>query len=133
MKLQEKLSILLVEDEIQLAELMADALRQDEDLQNVIFARDGNEALYKVSNQHFDLVITDIRMPKVDGLSMLELLQKHKNHKKIPCIVISVYITEDFEKKILNLGASHILVKPFNMIELVNKSREILGITREIS
>lgn len=75
-------------------------------------ARNGHEALQKLQSNPVDLVITDIRMPIVDGV---ELLEKIMGRKLVPCVVLlSEYSEFEFARKGLVLGAFDYLVKPVN-------------------
>nr|NIN23433.1 response regulator [Candidatus Aminicenantes bacterium]NIN47137.1 response regulator [Candidatus Aminicenantes bacterium]NIN90061.1 response regulator [Candidatus Aminicenantes bacterium]NIT28559.1 response regulator [Candidatus Aminicenantes bacterium] len=79
--------ILVVEDDLEMRSLLADEL--SEDGYDVVQAGDGVEAVTKVANQRFDLVITDMRMPKMGGLELLPAVKKVS--PDIPVIVISSF------------------------------------------
>ena len=78
-------SILLVEDE----ENLHDALRLNLELENyqVTSAYDGNEALKAISNEYFDLVILDVMLPGIDGISVAETIRLQQN--PVPILILS--------------------------------------------
>jgi len=95
---------------------------------NVTLACDGIEALEKVKQQRYDIVITDIKMPKMDGLVLIENLRRLESTKDIPVIVISSVFEKDIHEKIINAGAqAHIIKSDFERGNLVAKVRELLN------
>ncbi len=121
-------SILVIEDEPEVGELVVEALKSEELFEKVVRASDGNEAFYKIGNQEFDLIITDIKMPKVDGVSFISAIRKTKKHKDTKILVMSGMLTKDIAAKLINLGATDIIVKPFSFGDILGKTRSILKI-----
>jgi two-component system chemotaxis response regulator CheY len=84
----------------------------------VVRASDGSEALRKISNQIFDLIITDNNMPKIEGLDLVKILRddglKSGAKKDIPIIFISGNIHEFDVSDAFGLGVKNILVKPID-------------------
>ncbi|NLO17852.1 MAG: response regulator, partial [Arcobacter butzleri] len=115
------LSLLLVEDDIDVRDKTSSMLQ---DLfKNVETAVDGLEAyelyLSNKNRDYFDIVVTDINMPRLDGLSMVEKILDINPNQEI--IVISAY--GDYEKlqKIIQMGATSYIEKPLQIDELLNK------------
>ncbi|UQB42293.1 response regulator [Thiomicrospira microaerophila] len=79
-------------------------------------AINANEALEKIQTGVYDLVLTDIRMPKVDGLSLIETIKQHNNN--LPCIVMSGHADIDIENETHRVGAVGYLHKPVKFDEL---------------
>ncbi len=79
-------------------------------------AADGEEALSLLDHQHFDLVLLDIRMPDMDGMTVLREIQSR--HPGTPVIMITGYPTIDTAVECTKLGAQDYLVKPFRLAEL---------------
>ena len=94
----------------------------------MVSASDGNEAFYKIGNQEFDLIITDIKMPKVDGVSFINAIKKTKKHKDTKILVMSGMLTKDIAAKLIHLGATDIIVKPFSFGDILVKTKSILNI-----
>ena len=81
-------------------------------------AEDGVDAIEKISTDGFDLVITDINMPRMDGLALVREL-RHGMGKKIPIIIITTMGKEADRDAGLDLGANSYITKPINGTQLV--------------
>jgi len=90
---------------------------------SVITANDGEEALDVISTRHPDLVILDIMMPRLDGLTTCERIRQFSN---IPIIILTAKGDEQDRVAGLNLGADDYVVKPFSATELVARVRAVL-------
>lgn len=117
--------VLLVEDEEDAREILSFYL--DTIFDEVQIACDGQEGLelYEKAyndNKTFDLVLTDIQMPKLDGLSMIENITKINENQKF--IIVSAYKDEEYLFKSINLNVISYFVKPLevkNMMEMLKK------------
>lgn len=89
----------------------------------VITAGNGEEALEMVSSRHPDLVIMDIMMPKLDGLTTSERIRQFSN---IPIVILTARGEEQDRVRGLNIGADDYVVKPFSATELVARVRAVL-------
>lgn len=117
----EKQRILVVDDDREIANAIAINLR-DEGYE-VLIAYDGLQALDIVSSQNVHLIILDIMMPKLDGLSTTLKIRQEKN---IPIIILSAK-SEDTDKVLgLSMGADDYVTKPFNTMELMARVRSQL-------
>lgn len=125
---QQQASVLLVEDE----ENLQDALRLNFEMEgySVTSAYTGPEALEAIRNEHFDLIILDVMLPEMDGISVCENIRL--TNSEIPILMLSA--RNQSADRILGLkkGADDYLTKPFNLEELlirvdklINKSRKI--------
>ncbi len=106
--------ILVVDDDKEIAEAISKLL----ELNNfsVLKAYDGIEALKNLRENEIDLVILDVMMPNLDGMSTLKILREEKN---IPVIMLSAK-SEDYDKVLgLQVGADDYIIKPYNPQELV--------------
>jgi DNA-binding NtrC family response regulator len=87
--------------------------------------RDGAQALEMIARQKFSLLITDVTMPRVGGLRLLEEVKK-KHH--IPAIVVTASdIDSEAQRKSHSLGALRFMIKPVDRDELIGAVEEILG------
>jgi len=84
---------------------------------NVSLVKDGSEALQKWSNESFDLIIMDIRMPGVDGMEVLKQIRKRDAETMI--IIISAYGDMDSVIEAMRLGANDFFAKPFSSIDKI--------------
>ncbi len=116
------MKILLVEDDPLLAKSIADTLISEKYL--VERAANGEEALDKVFESLFDLMILDIMLPGVDGFAVLKTIRK--NSLSIPVLMLSAKNLVEDRVKGLDLGAEDYLTKPFAISELLARIRSLL-------
>lgn len=109
--------ILVVEDEKHIVELVSYGLRKEG--YEVLLARDGDRALELVRAGQPDLVILDIMLPGIDGLSVCRLMRQDDRTRDIPVIMLSARGQELDRVLGLELGADDYMVKPFSVRELV--------------
>jgi two-component system, OmpR family, alkaline phosphatase synthesis response regulator PhoP len=117
-----KPSILLVEDE----EHLMDALKLNLELEGyeVTTANDGVAALKAVENEYFDLIIMDVMMPEMDGISATEIIRIRKND--VPILMLSAKNTSVDRVLGLKKGADDYLAKPFNLEELLLRVEKLI-------
>jgi two-component system response regulator HydG len=115
--------ILVVDDQPDMAEMLAD------DLSNrgydAVATSSGRDALKKLKSQRFDALVTDLRMPELDGLALLRA--SHKLDPSRPVIVMTAHGTLDTAVEASGRGAYHYLTKPFRLEELVRLIELALG------
>jgi two-component system copper resistance phosphate regulon response regulator CusR len=114
--------ILIVEDEPKSAAYLKKGLTENGFIADT--ALDGQEGLYLASTQSYDLIILDIMLPKIDGLSVISQLRKRL--VQTPVLFLSAKGTTEDRVKGLELGADDYLVKPFAFTELLARIRSIL-------
>jgi DNA-binding response OmpR family regulator len=113
--------ILAVDDEILYQHLLKVNLEKEG--YDVITANNGEDALEMVSSRHPDLVILDILMPRLDGISTCERIRQFSN---VPIIILTARGEEQDRVQGLNVGADDYVVKPFSATELVARVRAVL-------
>lgn len=113
--------ILLVEDDHLLARTMLDMLREDQN--TVDWLDDGQQALNALGEEHFDLAILDLTLPRVDGLDIVRRSRQEGN--QTPIIILTA--RADLQEKLqgLDAGADDYLTKPFAMAELKARIRAV--------
>lgn len=116
---------MLVEDTIDLLNNLKDLLVM-EDFE-VFTATNGEEALYKFYLYTPDVIITDLRMPKMDGFAFIGKIKNTAELKSIPVIVFSANATPENEFKSLQLGAALFLKKPCPIETLLKSIQDVLG------
>jgi two-component system chemotaxis response regulator CheY len=93
----------------------------------VIEAGDGEEALSKLqSNTEISLVVSDVNMPKMNGLEMVEAIRKMEQLKLLPIIMLTTESTGDKVEQARKAGANAWLVKPFNDKQLIDVIKKLL-------
>ncbi len=124
-----KKSVLLIDDEDEIKSLMANYLAKSNIEENkIVFASDGKEALSKIQNQDFGLIIVDILMPKMNGLQLIREIKLRAKYKDIPVIVISGTLEAENVKTAISLGINNILVKPFTYNLFIERIGRALGV-----
>lgn len=113
--------ILAVEDDLDIQELLQNFL-QDAGYE-VVVACDGVEALSQFAAGHFDLVLLDIMLPKIDGYGVCELIRKQSD---VPIIMVTALSSEADQIKGLDLQVDDYITKPFSMPILLRKIAAVL-------
>lgn len=106
-------NVLVVDDSATTRAMIISAIEVLEDTR-VVEANNGFDALRLLPLMPFDLIITDINMPDISGLELINFLKKNPEHKNIPLIVLSTEKSEKDKERGLVLGANEYLVKPFD-------------------
>jgi len=120
--------ILVIDDE----ELIIKSLRKllEKNGYDVFVAKNGQDALIMTEEEDFDLIIADIRMPGMNGVDTIESIYKNKQNNKlrqIPVIFITGYADKEIEQRAEELKPVAYIYKPFDIQELVNKVKKVLG------
>jgi DNA-binding response OmpR family regulator len=115
--------VLLVEDEIRLAENIASALREGPGLA-VDCAEDGEMGLDLAGNLCYDLIILDLMLPKIDGLSLLKLLRGRGDRTAV--LILTAKGGHSSIVELLNAGADDYLSKPFDLGELIARAKALI-------
>lgn len=124
----ETLHALVVEDSPTMRQLIVFALSRIKVLK-VVEADDGVDALKKLSQQHFDILITDINMPMMDGLKLVSMVRKDEVHKDIPIIIITTEGAQEDRQRALSLGANAYITKPIQAPQVISKVKDLLKLT----
>jgi two-component system chemotaxis response regulator CheY len=90
-------------------------------------ASDGRQALQIAEREKFDLVITDVNMPNMDGLTLVRQLRNLPSYKFVPLLVLTTEATADRKLEGKQAGATGWLVKPFNPDRLLATVAKVLG------
>jgi two-component system response regulator AtoC len=117
--LPEKKQVLIVDDEPNLRKILAAQLSRDG--YDVMTAEDGEQGLAALRDHHIDLVVTDLKMPKVDGMTLLR--EALRLDPDLPVVMITAHGTVDTAVEALKIGAFDYLTKPFDKDEV----RQIVG------
>ncbi len=109
--------ILVVEDSPAMRGLIASIIEELGD-NEVVEVGGGFEALRKLPGTEFDLIITDINMPDINGLELLSFIRKNPVHEKTPVLIVTSEESVAQRERGLALGANAVLCKPFEKDEL---------------
>lgn len=116
--------ILVIEDEAAIRRVLVKILSEENKTYNVEEAEDGLVGIEKVKDEDFDLVLCDIKMPKMDGIEVLEAIKKIK--PEIPVVMISGHGDLDTAVNTMRLGAFDYISKPPDLNRLLNTVRNAL-------
>ncbi len=94
---------------------------------SVDIAVNGIEGLEKIYTNDYDLVISDINMPKMDGLTMIQTLRKNNDYKKLLIVILSTEEEEEDRERGLAAGANIYLTKPVKPKDLITTVKMLLG------
>ena len=125
---EKKAAILLVEDE----ENLHDALKLNLELEGyeVTSAYDGASALHAVEGAYFDLIVLDIMLPELDGISVIESIRINNND--VPILILSAKNTSADRVLGLKKGADDYLTKPFNLEELLLRVNKLIDKNKKL-
>ena len=123
--MNEKITILIADDNADFATTLVGHLSKENDMEVVGIARDGKEAYEKIMETKPDVLLLDVIMPYLDGLGVLEKLNAAKIEKRPTCIMLSAVGQTKITQKAISLGAEYYVVKPFDIDVLINRIRDI--------
>src|SRR5580658_9787194 len=119
---------LVVEDSPMMRQLLVLALSRLKNLK-VTEADDGVDGLRKLATGKFDIIITDINMPIMDGLKLVKRVRTDPVHKNTPIVVITTEGSEEDRQRAIALGANAYITKPIQAPQVIAKVKELLKIT----
>ncbi|MGH7284621.1 MAG: response regulator [Polyangiaceae bacterium] len=120
-------SCLVVEDSPMMRQLLVFALSRVKNLK-VVEADDGVDGLRKLAAGKFDIILTDINMPIMDGLKLVKRIRIDPVHKDTPVIIITTEGSVEDRKRALELGANAYITKPIQAPQVIAKVKELLKI-----
>ncbi len=123
--------ILIVEDSATMRSLLVSTLEELDVPVKVTEASSGFEALRYLPRESYDLVVTDINMPDINGLELVSFVKSNAKYRSIPLIIVSTEGSERDRDKGLGLGADAYMVKPFDPETLRQVARDLLARPRQ--
>ncbi|HJV36090.1 response regulator [Geomonas sp.] len=120
-------NVLIVEDSPTMRQLIAFALKRIRGVR-IVEANDGVDGLKKLSSERFDLILTDINMPIMDGLKLVSLVRNDGNYKTIPIVVITTEGAQEDRERALALGANDYITKPIQPTKILDVAKTLLKI-----
>lgn len=128
-------TVLLVDDEQAELDTLSQSVNWPQfGVGQVLCAQDGESALSLMASDHVDLLITDIRMPQMDGLQLIEHVRKL--HPETHCILLTAYEQFEYARAAIRLGVENYLLKPLNITELeetISHAMDNLYVNRQSS
>lgn len=123
--MSEKIKVFIADDNTEFVSTLVTYLDSQEDMEVIATARDGMEAVDKLTKLDTDIAILDVIMPQLDGLGVLEAINEKLDYLPL-CIMLSAVGQDKVTKKAMCLGAQYYIIKPFEMEVLVKRIRELV-------
>ena len=121
----EKLNVAIADDNEKMVEVLGQIIEEDKDLELVGKAHNGEEICNIIREKEPDVVVLDIIMPKMDGLSVMDTVNRDHDIRKHPFIVVSAVGQERITENAFNLGADYYILKPFDNQMLLNRIKHV--------
>ena len=121
------ISCLVVEDSPVMRQLLVFALGRVGRI-SVTEAADGVAALRKLTDAHFDLIVTDINMPIMDGLKLVKRIRADESYQAVPILVITTESSAEDRQRAMALGANAYITKPIQAPQVIAKVKELLAV-----
>jgi two-component system chemotaxis response regulator CheY len=119
--------VLVVEDSPTMRQLIVFALKRIRGFQ-IVEANDGVDGLKKLSAEKFDLILTDINMPIMDGLKLVSMVRNDPNYKDTPIIVITTEGATEDRERALALGANEYITKPIQTMKILETVKKLMSV-----
>ncbi|MBQ2938267.1 MAG: sporulation transcription factor Spo0A [Clostridia bacterium] len=123
--MKEKTTVLIADDNQEFSQTLANYIQEQEDMEVIGIAKDGEEAIDMITNVMPDVALLDVIMPHLDGIGVLEKMSIIKCDKKPICIMLSAVGQDKITQKAVGLGAEYYVVKPFDIELLIKRIREL--------
>ncbi len=120
-------NVLVVEDSPTMRQLIVFALKRIRGL-NITEANDGVDGLKKISAEKFDLILTDINMPIMDGLKLVSLVRNDPSYKDVPIVIITTEGANEDKERAMAIGANDYITKPIQTTKIIDVTRRLLNI-----
>ena len=119
--------VLVVEDSPTMRQLIVFALKRIRGFQ-ISEANDGVDGLKKLSADKFDLIVTDINMPIMDGLKLVSMVRNDPNYKETPIIIITTEGASEDRERALALGANEYITKPIQTMQILETVKKLMNV-----
>lgn len=123
----EKIRVLVAEDNLEMCDILNNFFLLTEDIELCGMAHDGEDALEKIRTLTPDVVLLDIIMPKMDGISVLENLRDDPPARRPDVIVATAIGQERITSKALELGANYYMIKPYSLKDLQRRIMMVMA------
>ncbi|MCK5075242.1 MAG: sigma-54-dependent Fis family transcriptional regulator, partial [Calditrichia bacterium] len=114
--------VLIADNEKKMCQLISMALEMEEIQAVSVYS--GKEALQKLAEEQFDVVISDLKMSPVDGLTLLKEVKR--NYPNVEFLIMTAYASQETALEAMKMGAHDYLIKPFEMDEMVIRVKRLL-------
>ncbi len=119
---------ILIVDDTSLIRFVADRAAKNAKL-NTILAKNGQEGLEAVQNNHIDFIFSDINMPIMNGLDMVQKIKENPKYSNIPIVMLTTESKTELKNRGKELGVNGWLLKPFSDRKFIVAIEKLLGVT----
>jgi two-component system chemotaxis response regulator CheY len=119
--------VLVVEDSPTMRQLIVFALKRIRGI-SIVEANDGVDGLKKLTTEKFDLIITDINMPIMNGLKLVSLVRHDPGYKNVPIVIVTTEGATEDRERALALGANDYITKPVQTTQLLEVAKRLLNL-----
>jgi len=127
MELKKSYSVLIVDDDIDICNIIKEYLITVRPFKSIIIATDGKDAEQKIRMQEFDILITDLNMPRMNGMKLIANLVKDKKIDPTQIIIVSGELDKFYLTQAQTMGIKNILIKPFNKETFIQRINSVLN------
>ena len=120
-------NVLVVEDSPTMRQLIVFALKRIRGLK-IVEANDGVDGLKKISAEKFDLILTDINMPIMDGLKLVSLIRNYPNYQDVPIVIITTEGASEDKERAMAIGANDYITKPIQTTNIIEVAKRLLNL-----
>ena len=128
--MKEKIKILIADDNLDFVTTLASHLNEEDDMEVVHICRDGTDTITKIKELKPDILLLDVIMPHLDGIGVLETL--NKENISLPITIILSAVGQDLvTSQAITQGASYYILKPFEIDVLIKRIRELTNLPQK--
>lgn len=126
----DKVKLAIVDDNKELVKTLVAFFDSNPEIEVVWTANNGEVCLSNLEEKQPDILLLDVIMPHLDGIGVLEAIQKNTKHSNLQIIMLTAFGQEDVMTQAANLGASYFMLKPFEFDQLTNQILRVTGIRK---
>lgn len=122
-----KKSVILVEDDPIIRDLLEQAINSLKYFDFVVTAQDGLEAYFKLEKQEFDLIIMDLNLPKKNGIDLVSKVLNQKSSMASRIMILSGEVDQESVSKLVSMGVTNFVVKPLKLEDFLVKVKKTIS------
>jgi two-component system chemotaxis response regulator CheY len=130
LSLKDPISVLVVDDEEDVRETLCSFLELFPGIAKVIQAENGSDGIRKIQNQKFNIIVSDLVMPKMNGIDFIKNVKAYEKSTRpkedpTPILILSANVTSKEVKEALGMGVRYVMTKPCTADQFVTKIQEV--------
>lgn len=124
--MEDRVRVVLVDDNREFCQLLEEYLNEQENISVVGVGYNGVEGLKLVKEKEPDILVLDLIMPHLDGIGVMEELNRLDLSSKVKTIILTAFGQEEVTKRVVELGANYYIMKPFDLDKLAERIRQMM-------